>query len=201
MNAKSKMTYGDFLNLPIDVASDDAGQSDEFSRAFSFFAEESEIERKIEEIESKPTRTLADIDTKDRLIEKSKQKLADLKSARFQPSTVDGASSGAPEPAPKVSSETAEPTAPDIFAPRIGWQIAIFEAWPAMRQHYRRDPTTKEAIAWVKKNDNAGGIQIKGTDTELWWKPNRSKSKSKEVAFATIENVISGWRTAGRLPA
>lgn len=85
------------------------------------------------------------------------------------------------------------------FKPRIGWQIALHDAWPAMRKSYGRDPTPAEAIRYLKKEDTSGIILNKGGDSELWWTPRRGAAK--EVAFRTVETVISFWRTNGRLPS
>lgn len=99
------------------------------------------------------------------------------------------ATSGAP------GSET-----PPTFHPRIGWQIALFDAWPAIcRMHGGRTPTATEAIRYLRKNDTSGAI-LQATDGgSLWWKPQRGNAK--EVTLHTVENTISKWRTRGVLPA
>lgn len=98
-------------------------------------------------------------------------------------------------PAPFGGQENNEPPP---FRPRIGWQVAMFDAWPAMRKLYSRDPIPAEAIKYLKQHDTSGVILKKGGDNELWWKPNRKPGK--EIAFSTIENTISDWRTRGVLP-
>lgn len=84
------------------------------------------------------------------------------------------------------------------FRPRTAWQIAMFDAWPAMKKLHGRDPTPAEAIKYLKQHDTSGDILPKGAATELWWKPRRGESR--EVAFSTVENTISKWRTEGVLP-
>lgn len=84
------------------------------------------------------------------------------------------------------------------FFPRIGWQVALYEAWPAMRKLYGRDPSPANAIKYLKENDNSGTILTKGGINELWWNPRRGAAK--EVAFSTVENTISVWRRRGVLP-
>jgi hypothetical protein len=98
-----------------------------------------------------------------------------------------------------VTGRAPESDDPPPFCPRIGWQIALYEAWPAMRKLYGRDPTPAEAIKYLKKNDDSGRVVNRSGDAELCWKSQRGKVK--EVAFSTVENVISGWRVSGRLPA
>ena len=88
---------------------------------------------------------------------------------------------------------------PTTFRPRIAWQIALFDAWPAMRKMYGRDPISAEAIRYLKKHDTSNFILSKGGDMELWWQPLRGEPK--EVQFKTVETCISGWRTRGLLPA
>lgn len=95
--------------------------------------------------------------------------------------------------------ETKETAALTTFSPKIGWQIALFEAWPAMRKLHGRDPSAAEAIKYLKKSDKTGFILQKGGDKELWWKPIRGADK--EVQFRTVESCISSWRTSGKLPA
>lgn len=85
------------------------------------------------------------------------------------------------------------------YSPRTGWQIAMFEAWPAMRKLHGREPSAAEAIRYLKKNDTSGTILGKGGEKELWWKPTRGSAK--EVQFKTVESCISSWRTSGKLPA
>lgn len=92
-----------------------------------------------------------------------------------------------------------ESETPPTYCPRIGWQIALFDAWHEMRKLHARDPSAAEAIRYLKKNDRSGWIMKRGGDTELWWKTKRGIYK--EVAFPTVENVISNWRTSGKLPA
>lgn len=114
----------------------------------------------------------------------SLQELADA----FAPKSDDPASSGAPE--------SDEATA---YHPSIGWQVALYDAWSAMKILHGREPSAAEAIRYLKKNDTSGTILSKGGDNELWWKTNRGKPK--EVQFRTVETCISSWRTSGRLPA
>ena len=93
------------------------------------------------------------------------------------------------------------PTSPDkpVFSPKVGWQIALFDAWPDICKAYSRIPTAREASNWLKRNDTSGYILNKGTGSGLWWKPQRSDPR--EVPLKTIENVISVWRVNGDLPA
>lgn len=84
------------------------------------------------------------------------------------------------------------------FSPRIGWQIDLYEAWPAMRKLYGRNPTAAEAIRFLKTDGNSNYVLTKGGDRELWWK--LSRGKPKEVQFKTVETLISSWRTRGVIP-
>lgn len=113
---------------------------------------------------------------------------------------MDSATSVQSEPTPTESEspEGKESVTPP-FRPKIGWQVALFEAWPAMRKFYGRDPSASNAIRYIKKNDKSGYILPKGGDTELWWKP--ARTGAKEVQFKTVENCISEWKTRGQLPA
>lgn len=100
---------------------------------------------------------------------------------------------------PAASSGAPETAALPTFRLRIGWQIALFDAWPAMRILHGREPSPAEAIRYLKNRDASGIILKKGGDNELWWMPRRGPAK--EVAFSTVENTISSWRTRGMLPA
>lgn len=100
---------------------------------------------------------------------------------------------------PAASSGAAETTALPPFRPRIGWQIALFDAWPKMITTYGREPSPSEAVRYLKKHDDSGCVVQKGGDRELWWKP--ARGKDKEVQFKTVETCISKWRTSGLLPA
>lgn len=100
---------------------------------------------------------------------------------------------------PTAPTGTPESDERPAFRPRIGWQIAMFDAWPAMKKLHGRDPIPAEAIKYLKQHDDSGDILKKGAATELWWKPRRGQSR--EVAFSTVENTISEWRTKGVLPA
>ena len=102
-------------------------------------------------------------------------------------------------PVESAYSGTPESSEQHTFMPRIGWQVALYESWPAMRKLYGRDPSPANAIKYLKKNDNSGTILTKGAIDELWWAPRRGAAK--EVAFRTVENTISSWRTRGVLPA
>lgn len=84
------------------------------------------------------------------------------------------------------------------FVPRLGWHIAMFEAWPKMRKQYGRDPSPVEAIKYLKEKDTSGVILTKGGINELWWQPRRGTPK--ELSLSTVENLISSWRTQGVLP-
>ncbi len=99
----------------------------------------------------------------------------------------------APTEAPK--SET-----PPAFRPRIGWQIALLDAWPAIYKMYGgRTPTAAEAIRYLRTNDLSGNILPKTDGGSLWWKTQREGDK--EVTVKTVQNVISEWKTRGVLPA
>lgn len=98
-----------------------------------------------------------------------------------------------------TSSGTPESEALTEYRPRIGWQVALYDAWPAMRKAYGREPTAPDAIRYLKKHDDSGFILPKGGEYELWWRPLRGTSR--QVAFSTVENVISNWRTKGVIPA
>lgn len=95
--------------------------------------------------------------------------------------------------------ETKETAALTTDRPKIGWQIALYDAWPAMRKLHGREPSASEAIRYLKKYDDSGRILQKGGDRELWWKPTRGTDK--EVQFKTVESCISSWRTSGKIPA
>lgn len=98
----------------------------------------------------------------------------------------------APTEAPK--SET-----PPTYRPRIGWKIALFDAWPTICRLYARTPTAAEAVRYLQTKDQSGVILAKTDCGSLWWKPQRGKAK--EVDLHTVENTISDWRTRGVLPA
>ncbi len=99
------------------------------------------------------------------------------------------AASGAPE-----SNE------PPPFHPRVGWQKALFDAWPAICKLYGgRQPTATEAIRYLQRNDDSGLIMTKTDGGSLWWIPQRGTAK--EVTNKTVANVISQWRNEGALPA
>jgi hypothetical protein len=93
-----------------------------------------------------------------------------------------------------------ESNEPPPFRPHVGWQIALFDAWLAIcKSHGGRHPTSAEAIRYLRKNDTSGTILPKTDGGSLWWKPQRGEAK--EVALKTVENIISGWRSSGVLPA
>lgn len=101
------------------------------------------------------------------------------------------------QPAPSGAPES---DTPPPFRPRIGWQIALFDAWPAIcKTHGGRHPTAAEAVRYLQANDDSGQILQKTDGGSLWWKPQRGKPK--EVTLKTVENTISDWRTRGALPA
>jgi hypothetical protein len=103
--------------------------------------------------------------------------------------SAQAAPSGAPE-------SNAAPT----FYPRIGWQIALFDAWPAIcKLHGGRTPTAAEAIRYLQTNDESGVILPKTDGGSLWC--NRQRGGAKEIALKTVQNTISQWRTRGVLPA
>ena len=102
----------------------------------------------------------------------------------------------ATSPIPPISFTQPETQA---VIPRIGWQIALFEAWPEICKAYSRIPTARDASNWLKKHDASGYILNKGVGSSLWWSPQRGEPK--EVPMKTIENVISKWRVNGVLPA
>jgi len=123
--------------------------------------------------------------------------LVTLTQGAIAPETA-SAHSGTPEKA-EVPPCSQEMEAPPVFRPRIGWQIALFDAWPAICRTHARTPTTSEAIRWLKQNDSSGFILNGDTGTGIRWKPQRGMAK--EVDYKTIENVISNWRVQGVLPA
>lgn len=93
-----------------------------------------------------------------------------------------------------------ESETPPAFRPHIGWQIALFDAWPAIcRMYGGRTPTAAEAIRYLQTNDKSGEILQKTDGGSLWWRTQRGKAK--EATLHTVENTISNWRTRGVLPA
>ncbi len=90
-------------------------------------------------------------------------------------------------------------TSTPAFRPRVAWQIALFDAWPAICKGYGRVPSPAEAVRWMKRNDDSGTILNQGTNVEMWWQPQRRKPK--KLPLRRVENVISAWRTGGVLPA
>jgi len=83
------------------------------------------------------------------------------------------------------------------YRPHVGWQIALYDAWPEICRTYGRQPTAIEAIRWLKRNDSNGTILNEGNSTELCWKTQRDEKKS--VHLDVVKNVISAWRTKNRL--
>lgn len=103
-----------------------------------------------------------------------------------------------PSPEIPVVKEATKETAPPSVPSRVGWQVALFAAWPQIRSIYGIKPTAREAINWLKEYDTSGTIVGKNTGSELFWKTNRGEAK--EVSHKTVENVLSKWRQQGRLP-
>ena len=97
------------------------------------------------------------------------------------------------------SSEAPERAKAPAFRPRIGWQIALFDAWVAICEKHKHAPTTTEAIKWLKENDSSGYILNSYTGAGIRWKPQRGIAK--DVDYKTVENVISSWRVRGVLPS
>jgi len=86
------------------------------------------------------------------------------------------------------------------FCPRVGWQIALFDAWPAICKLYGgREPTPTEAIRYLRENDTSGAILNRPDSTVLWWKT--QQGATRDVALKTVQNTISAWRVRGVLPA
>lgn len=97
-------------------------------------------------------------------------------------------------------SGTQERNEPPLFRLRIGWKIALFDAWPAIcKLHGGRTPTPAEAIRYLQKHDQSGAILQKTDGGSLWW--NRQRGQPKEVTLKTVGNTISNWRKRGVLPA
>lgn len=84
------------------------------------------------------------------------------------------------------------PLTPDSIpanpAARLGWHIAMIEAWPEMLRIYGRRPSEIEAVKYLRKNDTSGEILDCGGAGELWWKT--KKGVKKEVSIGTVRNYI-----------
>lgn len=104
----------------------------------------------------------------------------------------------APEVTPDDGDGQGE-SATTAFRPHVAWQVALFDAWPAICQGHGRAPSPAEAVRWIKRNDKSGTILDQGTNVEMWWQPQRGKPK--KVTLGAVENVISAWRVKGVIPA
>lgn len=112
---------------------------------------------------------------------------------RFDEDEIQAIEHSAPSGVPKSKE-------PPAYRPRIGWQIALFDAWPAIcKLHGGRTPTAPEAIRYLQRHDQSGAILEKTDGGSLWWNPQRGAAK--EVDLHTVENTISNWRTGRVLPA
>jgi hypothetical protein len=85
------------------------------------------------------------------------------------------------------------------FRPRVGWQIALFDAWPDICKALGHAPAAAEAVTWLRQNDTSGCIVHTGTRGGLCWQP--PEGDTKEVDLKTVENVLSAWRNADLLPS
>ncbi len=96
-------------------------------------------------------------------------------------------------------SGTPDDNQPPRFAPKIGWQIALLDAWPELCKLYGgRSPTAAEAIRYLRNNDKSGAILNNPDSAALWWKT--QEGRRKDVALKTVQNLISVWKQRGVLP-
>ena len=175
----------------------DPANEEENSFWFNNASDISDVEREIREIEFMPTPLPSERAEKNRLQADARQRLADLKSAKFQPSTVKAASSGAPEPAPKVSSETAEPTTwqentctiadePEIR--KRAALIAEFKGiWPSIERDLRDASRTTSGLAKAAKHPTRPTFWV--VEPALAWAKQRGKiTKDSAQKFIKTNN-------------
>lgn len=101
----------------------------------------------------------------------------------------------------KASAASVASAAPgeQTFRPRVGWQVALFDAWPDICKALGKVATAGEAVSWLKQNDTSGCIVQSDSGAGLCWQP--PDDVTKVVDLKTVETVLFAWRNAGILPS
>ncbi|MBN9695934.1 MAG: hypothetical protein J0L85_09040 [Zoogloea sp.] len=83
----------------------------------------------------------------------------------------------------------------------VAWQRALLESWPQIRKAYAGKPSPRKAMQWLKKNGPRDIIPEHQPDIESMQWVAASDGAVRPVRLKTIQNTISVWKTAGKLPA